>query len=415
MISPAWWAVTSKTSDRDAARALLNAGAVRARADEIYALAAADKLEHWRLHADALPACADFVAEVVRKNYPALAIPFHARWRHFVFGGRDLWRETANNASWASADAMARAEFDLAITSVLLDAGAGAAWRYRDDLTDIEATRSEGLALASLRLFEWGGFSAEPRDPLRADAEALARFDATSLADAFQVSDSNPLSGLEGRARLLNRLGHTVDAHPHLFALADAPRPGGLYDVLRARASDGALPAPLILETLLAGLGPIWENRASLGGIPLGDCWEVPGLGFVPLHKLSQWLAYSLIEPLERAGVRVTDIDGLTGLAEYRNGGLFIDAGVLELRDATALTRVHDVADPLVVTWRSLTVALLDRIAPLVRERLGVSAAAFPLARVLEGGTWAAGRVLAKQKRADGGPPLLIHSDGTVF
>ena len=29
----------------------------------------------------------------------------------------------------------------------------------------------------------------------------------------------------------------------------------------------------------------------------------------------------------------VTDIDGLTGLAEYRNGGLFIDTGVIVARD----------------------------------------------------------------------------------
>jgi hypothetical protein len=62
-----------------------------------------------------------------------------------------------------------------------------------------------------------------------------------------------------------------------------------------------------------------------------------------------------------------------------------------------------------------LTVALLDRIAPLVRERLGVDAASFPLARVLEGGTWAAGRLIAREKRADGGPPFKISSDGTVF
>ncbi|MGH6950890.1 MAG: DUF1688 family protein, partial [Vitreimonas sp.] len=67
------------------------------------------------------------------------------------------------------------------------------------------------------------------------------------------------------------------------------------------------------------------------------------------------------------------------------------------------------------VSWRSLTVALLDRIAPLVRERLGATAEQFPLARVLEGGTWAAGRAIAREQRTDGGPPLLIHSDGTVF
>ena len=69
----------------------------------------------------------------------------------------------------------------------------------------------------------------------------------------------------------------------------------------------------------------------------------------------------------------------------------------------------------LVVGWRALTVALLDQIAPLVRERLGLTAEEFPLACVLEGGTWAAGRRLAREKRPDGGPPIAVASDGTVF
>jgi hypothetical protein len=50
-----------------------------------------------------------------------------------------------------------------------------------------------------------------------------------------------------------------------------------------------------------------------------------------------------------------------------------------------------------------------------VREALGKSAAEFPLAKVLEGGTWAAGRRMAAEKRPGGGPPLAIESDGTVF
>ena len=389
---------------------------MRAHADEMFALAERDKLTDWRLGLAKLPACADFVAEIVRRNYPTLQIPFHARWRHFVFKGRDLWADISSRAAWKNKDVKARAAFDLAITSVLLDAGAGAQWRYRDEATDIEATRSEGLALASLRLFEWGGFSADPADPLRADAAGLTRLNAGALADAFQVTPQNPLLGLEGRAALLNRLGAQTDARSDLFALADAPRPGGLYDLLKARAG-ATLPAPLILEALLEGLGPIWQNRPSLGGVALGDCWPHPATksSFIPLHKLSQWLAYSLIEPLEEAGIRVTDIDGLTGLAEYRNGGLFVDAGVLVPRDAAALAKTYAVSDPFVVGWRSLTVALLDRIAPLVRERLGMKAGDFPLARVLEGGTWAAGRVLAREKRADAGPPFRIESDGTVF
>jgi hypothetical protein len=38
-----------------------------------------------------------------------------------------------------------------------------------------------------------------------------------------------------------------------------------------------------------------------------------------------------------------------------------------------------------------------------------------PLAKVLEGGTWAAGRIIARRLRADGSPPLNVVSDGTVF
>jgi hypothetical protein len=70
---------------------------------------------------------------------------------------------------------------------------------------------------------------------------------------------------------------------------------------------------------------------------------------------------------------------------------------------------------PSIVEWRALTVIGLDRLADAVRGELGVSAEAFPLARVLEGGTWSAGRRIAAQRRPGGGPPLNIVSDGTVF
>ena len=172
-------------------------------------------------------------------------------------------------------------------------------------------------------------------------------------------------------------------ARPDLFP---GGRPGGLYDVLAARAEDGRLPAPAILELLLEALGPIWADRLVIDGVPLGDCWRHPALrrddatdGLVPLHKLSQWLSYSLIEPLEEAGIEVTDIDGLTGLAEYRNGGLFVDTGVLALADPGRRRRARTMSPiPLIVAWRAMTVALLDRMAPLVRERLGVDEADFP-------------------------------------
>lgn len=404
--------MTLKTSEEAAARSLLNAGAVRERAHEMLKIGLDGGLADWRVDLSRLPAVADFVAEVVRQRYPDLNVPFHARWRHFVVEGHDLWAELADRPDAA---AKGRAAFDLAITSVLLDAGAGMAWRYRDEKTGTTTSRSEGLAVASFRLFESGALSATS-DPLRADN--LETLTAETLAKGFQVTADNPLVGLEGRAGLLRRLGAQAKARPDLFALKDAARPGGLFDTMAARAENGRLPAPVILEVLLEALGPVWENRPSLGGVPLGDCWPhpaMPGDGFVPLHKLSQWLSYSLIEPLQWAGIEVFDIDGLTGLAEYRNGGLFFDMAVLVPTDPAMDQRPHEVSSPLVVGWRSLTVALLDELAPLVRERLGLSAEQFPLARLLEGGAWAAGRITAKERRADGGPPFTIISDGTVF
>jgi hypothetical protein len=284
------------------------------------------------------------------------------------------------------------------------------------------AGRSEGLALASFRWFESGALSAQPADRLRVDSVALRRVETAALEAAFQSSAAEPLLGASGRAQLLNRLGLAVGARPDLFALEDSPRPGGLYDYFRLRASDGRIPATFILETLLDGLGSIWPDRPVLDGVPLGDCWlhpaftgASPAQHYVPLHKLSQWLTYSLIEPLQWGGITVSGVEQLTGLAEYRNGGLFVDMEVAVPRDGDAQSRTFSVSDPFIVGWRSLTVALLDRLAPLVRARLQVSADAFPLACLLEGGTWATGRLIASNRRADGGPPFHITSDGTVF
>src|SRR3954466_2396879 len=94
-----------------------------------------NKIEHFTLDMESLGVAAQVVAELIRINYPDLKVPFHARWRHFVVGARDLWAERVAQAEWKSPAAKARAEFDLAITSVLLDAGAGPAWKYLDVAT----------------------------------------------------------------------------------------------------------------------------------------------------------------------------------------------------------------------------------------------------------------------------------------
>ena len=125
----------------------------------------------------------------------------------------------------------------------------------------------------------------------------------------------------------------------------------------------------------------------------------MPGDGLVPFHKLSQWLAYSLVEPLAAGGIEVGDLDGLTGLAEYRNGGLFIDCGVIIPRDPALLHDPLDAMSEPVVEWRALTVGLLDRLAPLVRERLGKSESSFRSPACSKA---AAGRRAAKSRSSAG-------------
>jgi len=410
---------TDATAD---AFSLLNAAAVRARAHRMLETGLNDRLQYFRIDLGRLEATVDLVLATTRKAYPTLDVPFHSRWRHFVAGGADRWAALAGARDWRDGKERARAEFDLAMISVFLDAGAGPSWRYRDPVTGTRIGRSEGLALASLDMFARGVFSARADEPLRADAAALERLTLADLQNGFQIADDNPLTGLEGRIGLLRRLGAQASALPQIFARDDTARPGGLFDQLAAMADRGSIAATTILSELLRQLGPIWPSRIVLGGIALGDCWRHPALGtedttsgLMPLHKLSQWLSYSLIEPAQRAGLQVTDIDGLTGLAEYRNGGLFVDAGVLVLRDPADAQREHDVASPLVVEWRALTVALLDRLADLLRRRVGVDVTALPLAKILQGGTWAAGREMAFARRPDGSPPVKVISDGTVF
>ncbi len=405
------------SDDANAARSLMSAKSVRERGHRI--LAEGNQLRHFVVHRDRLDETAAFVLDTIRLNYPDLKIPFHARWRHFIFERVDRWAELAA-ACQVDARELARIQFDLSITSVLLDAGAGPIWRYRDTRTGQDFARSEGLALASLDAFADGLFSSVRDTPLRADAAGLTGLTVHALGEAFQVAPDNELAGLSGRAALMQRLGETLRTDERYFA-GNNPRIGNLFDWIVMHHGD-TIAAPTLLEIVLDALGTIWPGRLSVDGINLGDTWRHPAIttddatnGLVPFHKLSQWLTYSLIEPMQDAGVMVTNIDGLTGLAEYRNGGLFVDMGVLELRDPTILSKPHQPGDELIVEWRALTVALLDLVAERVRDALGRTVEELPLASILEGGTWSAGRRIANQRRPDGSPPIQIVSDGSVF
>ncbi|HSD40002.1 MAG TPA: URC4/urg3 family protein [Rhodocyclaceae bacterium] len=399
-----------------AASDLLTTDAVRVRCAAVARWVRDGASKHFTWQAERLADVASYVTETIRQRYPDLNVPYHSRNRHFEAGGVDRWKILTESHGLNSDPAeRARVAIDLVIPSVLLDAGAGPVWKFVDEQTGQTHARSEGLGVASLRMFEAGTFSGLKGQPLRTDATALREITPLRLAQAFQAGPGNELVGLEGRAALMRRLGEVVAATPAVFG-ADA-RIGNLYDYLLAHSQGGKIGAAFVVETLLRALGPVWPGRADLHGVSLGDCWRHPALadGWVPFHKLTQWLTYSLLEPLEQSGLQIEGLDALTGLPEYRNGGLLLDLGLLVPCDPEFSTRVWKVDDEAIVEWRAVTVIALDRIADLVRAQLGLTVSQFPLARVLEGGTWAAGRRIAAEKRPGGGPPLNLVSDGTVF
>jgi Protein of unknown function (DUF1688) len=397
--------------------ALRNAAAVRERCARVYDWVAAGRSPHFTLDETKLDATAALVAQVTRAAYPDLVIPHHSRWRHFSAGDCDRWASLP--LAGVSAIERARAAVDLTFVSVLVDAGAGAAWRYRDAATGMTFARSEGLAVASFEMFRAGLFSSDADHPYQVDCKALVRLALAPLAAAFQVSDRNALVGLPQRLALLRRLGEALAARPDLFGATG--RPGHLVDAVLASSSARTIAAPAILALVLDATSEIWPSGLVVDGVALGDAWRHPAIRtqdrsntIVPFHKLSQWLTYSLIEPIEQAGLTVTDLGGLTALPEYRNGGLLLDMGVIVPRAPLDPTVPHEVASELIVEWRALTVALLDGLREPVRRRLGLASLA--MSQLLQGGTWLAGRTIAARLRPpDGPPPIAVKADGTVF
>lgn len=399
---------------------LMDPSSIRIRSQAILELIKHDKSAYFALETEKLTSTASFIIEVMQDNYPDLDIPYHSRWRHFEAGGIDRIKSMQEQLSALSIDERGKILYELVIISVFLDAGAGPYWCYKDPETGATYSRSEGLALASLSLYQKGIFSSLPSEPFRVDAARLVTFNEHELRQGFQVTQSNPLEGISGRVALLNRLGSLIQHDEQHFGKEH--RLGNFFTYISSLANHKQLTAKQIFQTVLNTFNEIWPTRLLFHGVSLGDVWQhkalktnEPGSEYIPFHKLSQWLTYSLIEPLEHTGISVTHLDELTGLPEYRNGGLLIDCELLRIKDNKDLEKAYLPDAEIIVEWRALTVILLDELAEVIRKKLRKNQTELPLAKILQGGTWEAGRRIARQKRPLGSSPLQIISDGTVF
>lgn len=195
---------------------------------------------------------------------------------------------------------------------------------------------------------------------------------------------------------------------------------------------------PVLWNVLMNGLAPIWPaSRTAIDGVSLGDAWPCSSMpqavpppsspsfspfpnsqpptaaweSILPFHKLTQWLTYSLMQPMQSLlKIHFAGAEMLTGLPEYRNGGLFIDMGVLILKKddaerglqhyadycrrknvkAIEVAPMFEPSDDVIVEWRGVTVGLLDRLLGEVNRALTreLNGSVLTLPQLLEAGSW---------------------------
>ncbi|RHZ52481.1 hypothetical protein CDV55_103014 [Aspergillus turcosus] len=423
---------------------VLGLKAVRERAHRVLQLAEENRLNHFEYHPDRLQDAVQYVISIIKRDFGPdkyHLIPPHGRWQHFQVGGINRPDNLLQQWKSKGLDALeqTRSLLDLFFVSVLLDAGAGDKWRFTEPGTNIVVGRSEGTALASYNMFLNGDFAtadSERRDIVL--GQALKDFDAATLQRGFQIDEeTNPLVGAFSRVELLRALGRSLLNLPEIFG--PAGRPGHLVDYLLSQSpTPTEINYEILWTTLQTVLLPIWpSSRTHIDNHPLGDAWPLQVLAddaeakskcahIQPFHKLTQWLAYSLTVPFERLlGVKWANMGLGTGLAEYRNGGLFVDLGVLTLKaevgergrqsSGEGLPAFEATSDE-IVEWRAMTVALLDKLHARIVDSEEFAGVRLSLAQVLEAGSWKAGRELAAEKRPGSrSSPILILGDGTLF
>ncbi|KAF2722709.1 DUF1688 domain protein [Polychaeton citri CBS 116435] len=417
---------------------LLSLEAVRQRARCVLEAAENGGLSHFDYHRDNLESAADIVERTIVRDFGPdkfHEIPPHGRWQHFDVGGVDRIAKLLADLGPADSMEKTRCLIDLFFVSVLLDAGAGDTWRFKEPVYEQSYGRSEGIAVASFYMFTSGVLSSEAGTATRVDGLSLSKLEDAQLLSMFQISSDNTMIGVESRAQLLRDVGKSLLRLPEIFGVNG--RPGNLADYLTQSSAD---PQFIDYKDLWSALQklliPSWPlNRTHIHGQPLGDAWPLKVLErqaskdgssdisatIQPFHKLTQWLAYSLSVPFVRVlGLEWKNIDLGTGLAEYRNGGLFVDTGVLSLKDWDSSTETglpkFDASSDVIVEWRAMTVALLDRLHEILSQRFASKGVKLDMAQMLEAGSWKTGRELAAEHRPETrSSPIIITGDGTLF
>lgn len=102
-----------------------------------------------------------------------------------------------------------------------------------------------------------------------------------------------------------------------------------------------------------------------------------------------------------------------------------MDLGVLNLKEEALKIGLassqkdlpsYEATSDVIVEWRAMTVALLDKLHELIGAHFASQGVKLSMPQMLEAGSWKAGRELAAKFRPETkSSPILIEGDGTLF
>lgn len=430
---------------------LLSLNSVRERCYKVQEAANRNRLVHFDVDQSKLEEMIQFVILIIKRDYDTPSeIPVYGRWRHFNIGGRQRLHNLMQ--SWTSLGQspleQTRKLIDILVVACLMDMKPCQTYCYAELSTGRVFKRKDGIAVSMLDMFLAGAFSSDPSNPHRVDSDGLINLSLDKLKGGLQFNENNSFVGIDERLEILNHLGHVLKNRTDYFG-KEAQRPGNMMDYLLSHPTTiKTKKGPLIsIETIwpvVLEMGELWSAEEGIGGNPgLGDVWSCKAISnnddenLVSFHKLSQWLIYSIIEPMEKLlGATIEGTDLLTPLPDYCNGGFLIDTGFLTLKPVdyergiknyhansllpyqpkVEVAPMFDMSDPVVIEWRALTVAYLDLVCERVRQSFGLSKKLLSLSQLIQGGTWSAGRELAEISRPNTHePPIVIKIDKRVI
>jgi GTP cyclohydrolase II len=366
---------------------LKNISKVRESCQEVYNYVKNNKSKYFKINEDKLESGSEYIANYTKNKYPNLNINYHSRLSHI-----ENWENEILKWDCDITEKIKRM-IDLTFISVFLDAGAGNKWTYIKD--GKKYNRSEGLAMAAFDMFNNGVFSSDSALPTRVNSHKLKNLSRDDLINGFQLTKKNYLIGLDGRLDLLKNFGKILDKNKKYFG-KEIARPGNIIDHLGTNQIDFNE-----LSNIIFNFSELTQDVHIHTDLKM----------YIPYHKLLQWLLYSLIDLFMKFRINVINTETLTALPEYRNGGMIIDLGIIEIKDKTLFNKKHDINSDLIIEWRCLTVILIDIIKEKVNIILNSN---LHLGQLLESGTWKIGRELAKKNR-NGLSPFTILSNGTVM